>query len=200
MWGASCKQYSTSFLYVIWGNEIGTFKHTIQQSEIKNRWSTFYSYIPESLCSNNIDIVSFKDGQIYKHNSNSVYNNFYGVDGSMIMNLISNITPGVIKVYNHIFIESSHPFLIPSATNQFEQKTSLIVDDFKDVEGVWKSEFLQDENTPNVDNPLIEGDTIRCHSLDIVMENKDKELVKLFSIGIGIEVVLVGWYVGMCYL
>jgi len=159
---------------------------TLAFSEIKKRWTTFYSYVPDYLVSNNIGLISFKDGNIYKHNSNLTYNNFYGEQFPMKLRFLSNIEPSIIKVYNSILTESSHKFAIPSATNQFGQKTSLIVEDFVDDEGVFKSSFLKDSNTPNVEIPLIEGDDIRCHSLDITLENNDTEEVKIFAAGINV--------------
>ena len=164
-----------------------TIKETIAYSEFKNRWVTFYSYEPDFMVSNKTGLISFKDGQLYTHNTNSVYNNFYGAQYNTVLEFISNIEPSANKIYNSLFVESSHVFEMPEATNQFGQKTSLITDDFEDVEGVWKSAFLKDENTPNLALPLIEGDTIRCHSLTVQLQNVDTELVKIFSVGLNVE-------------
>ncbi len=86
-----------------------------------------------------------------------------------------------------MFIESTHVFAMPLGQNEFGQQTSLIEADFVDREGVWKAAFLKDENTPNIENPLIEGDTIRCHSMKILLKNTDTGFVKLFAVGIGVE-------------
>lgn len=160
---------------------------TIAFSEVKKRWSTFYSYIPDYMVSNNISFLSFKDGELYIHNQNPLYNNFYGEQFPQQIKFVSNANPTTIKFYNNIFTESTSPFSMPEATNQFGQKTSLIESDFFDDEGVFKSEILMDENTPNVTNPLIEGDNIRCHSLTILLQNSDTKLVKLTNVGIGLN-------------
>ena len=161
-------------------------KDTIAFSESKRKWTTFYSYVPEYMVTNNVGLVSFKDGNIYNHNENSLYNNFYGEQFTSKLRFLSNVSPSSIKVYNSIFLESSHKWAMPSAINQFGQKTSLIVEDFVDDEGVFKSSFLKDENTPNVTLPLIEGDDIRCHSLDVEIESSDVEAVKVFAVGINL--------------
>jgi hypothetical protein len=161
-------------------------KETLSFSEIKKRWVTFYSYIPEYLVSNNVGLISFDKGRLYKHNDNSTYNNFYGEQYTMKLRFLSNTDPSVIKVYNSFLTESTHKFAMPKAVNQFGQETSLIEDDFSDDEGVFKSNFLKDANTPNVDLPLIEGDDIRCHSLEISIENSNTEEVKIFAAGINI--------------
>jgi len=161
-------------------------KETIAFSEMKKKWCTFYSYIPDYLVNNNSKLLSFKDGAIYKHNDNLTYNNFYQKQFTSKLKLISNVEPSIIKVYNSVFLESNKPWSFPSITNQFNQESSLIVEDFVDDEGVFKSNFLKDSNTPNVDLPLIEGDDLRCHSMTVEMENADTEEVKMFSVGINL--------------
>lgn len=160
---------------------------TIAFSNAKNKWTTFYSYAPEFIVSNRVGLISFKDGQLYKHNSNSLYNNFYSVQHSTTLRFLSNIEPSKIKFYNAISLEASHAFSVPSIVNQFGQSSSLIADDFTDEEGVWRASFLRDENTPNVTNPLFEGDEMRCHSMDITIENNDTELVTIFNVGINLN-------------
>lgn len=160
---------------------------TIAFSESKKRWITFYSYTPDYMVSNNISFISFKDGQLYTHNTNSLYNNFYGVQYSQKVHIISNVQPDMIKFYSSIAIQATSRFSVPRAFNQFGQKTSLIVEDFLDDEGVFKAAFLRDENTPNVVNPLIEGDDMRCHSMSINLENTDTELVKIFLVEISLS-------------
>lgn len=160
---------------------------TLAFSEYKTRWVTYYSFVPDYMSSNNIDLITFKDGLLYRHNKNNTYNNFYNIQHDMLIELISNAEPNLIKFYNNIFTESTHVFSMPEAKNQFGQKTSLLESDFFDDEGVYKAAFLMDENTPNVSNPLIEGDNIRCHSLSVLLKNSDTELVKIFNVGIGLN-------------
>ena len=160
---------------------------TIAFSEKKKRWVTFYSYIPEFMVSNNISLITFKDGQLYTHNSNDVYNNFYGEQFTQQIRFVSNQSPEMIKFYNNINIQATAKFSMPEATNQFGQSTSLITDDFVDDEGVFKASLLRDANTPNVDNALLEGDEMRCHSMTISLENTDTQLVKLLLVEVGLN-------------
>jgi len=161
-------------------------KNTIAFSEFKKRWCTYYSYVPEYLVSNNSRLLSFKYGRIYKHNDNPIYNNFYGEQFTSKLKLISNVDPSVIKVYNSVFLESNKAWGFPSISNQFGQNSSLITSDFVDNEGVFKSNFLKDSNTPNVTLPLIEGDELRCHSMTMELESTDTEEVKMFSVGVNL--------------
>ena len=158
---------------------------TIAYSEGKNRWTTFYSYAPDFMVSNRVGLITFKDGVLYNHNLSDEYNNFYGLQYNSQIRFISNLEPTKIKVYDFITQDATNAWYMPEAVNQYGQKTSLIVDDFEDVEGVFKTAFLRDENTPNVSYPLIEGDSMRSHSLDITLENDSIEFQKLFSVGVG---------------
>jgi len=183
IYGVYDVRFDEYILHLVGGN----ISETIAYSETKNRWVTFYSYAPDFMVSNRTGLITFKNGELFNHNTNSVYNNFYGVQHSTELEFVSNIEPGAIKMYNSLYVESSNVFEMPEATNQYGQKTSLITDDFEDVEGVWKAAFLKDENTPNVNLPLIEGDTIRCNSLTIKLRNNDTDFVKIFSVGVNVE-------------
>jgi hypothetical protein len=160
---------------------------TIAFSEVKKRWVTFYSYVPDYMGSNNISFLSYKGGELYLHNENPTYNNFYGDQYNQQIKIISNAEPNLIKFYNSIFIQSTSKFFMPEAVNQFGQRTSLVVEDFFDDEGVFKAAFLRDQNTPNVTNPLIEGDDMRCHSMTITLENNETQLVKLFLVELSLN-------------
>jgi len=164
----------------------GIIQETLSFSEGKNRWVSFYSYYPEYMISNRIGLISFNKGQLYRHNENMLYDNFYGLTYSSKIKFLCNLDPNKIKVFTTITEDATEVWDMSEATNQNGQKTSLIADDFDDVEGVYKAALLKDENTPNVAVPLIEGDEIRGHSLTITLENDSTGFVKLFSVGVGV--------------
>lgn len=164
----------------------GVINETLSFSETKNRWVSFHSYSPDFMVSNRIGLISFFKGELYKHNSNSLYNNFYGNQSTSQVKFISNIEPNKIKVFTNITEDSTDVWSMSEATNQYGQKTSLIDTDFEDVEGVYKATLLRDENTPNEQYPLIEGDVMRSHSLVITLDNESTDFQKLFSVGVGV--------------
>lgn len=158
-------------------------RETIAFNEVQNRWSTFYSYQSEFMSGSNIDIVSWKNGQLWKHNTNSVYNNFYGAQYDSQIEVIHNEAPGTNKVYDSIETDSSDAWAM-ELVNQYGQKTSLAETDYEVIENVFWGAFKKDENTQNVINPIIEGDDIRCHSAKIKLTNKKTTFTKLFAMGI----------------
>ncbi len=163
-------------------------KQTIAFNEKTKRWSSFYSYIPENMVGNVINIATFKDGNIWLHNENDVYNNFYGEQYSSEIEVISNENPGAVKFYLNVEQDSNSVWYMPKATNSFGQQTSLIVEDFENIEGVFWAEILKDELTPISDPiinpPIIQGDDIRGHELIMNFKNNDTTFVRLFAIGV----------------
>lgn len=157
---------------------------TIAFNEDKSRWVTFYSFMPEYMVNTSISLITFDNGDLYVHNDSDTYNNFYGQQFTTKVTSISNENPSDIKFYTSIFTESTDVFFMPSATNQFGQKTKLISGDFEEKEGVFYANFLRDENTPNLSLPLLEGDDMRCHTMKIELENDSTEYQKLTAIGI----------------
>ena len=154
---------------------------TISFSEEKKRWITHYSWKPEFIQLNGIDLVTWTNGKMYLHNSNNIYNNFYGVQYNSIVELVSNQDPSNIKFYTSVYEESTDTWGMV-ATNQFGQQTSLETTDFELNEGVYYAALLKDSNTPNLTYPLIEGDDMRCHSMTMVFTNTNTGFVKMFAV------------------
>lgn len=53
--------------------------YTLSHSEAVDGWVSFYSYDPDYMIGMNSYFYSFKRGNLYRHNVNSIRNNFYGV-------------------------------------------------------------------------------------------------------------------------
>lgn len=157
---------------------------TIAFSEGKTRWVTFYDFLPENMVNSAISLVTFKDGGLYVHNDSDTYNNFYGAQGTTLLRFTSNEAPSDIKFYTSIFTESVGVLSMPSATNQFGQKTSLTAVDFEEREGVFYANFLRDENTPNLALPILEGDSMRCHTMEIELESDSTSYERITAVGV----------------
>jgi len=126
--------------------------------------------------------VLFKNGRLYVANDSDIRNNFFGTQFTSKVTTLFNQDPTSIKFFLNQLQESTDVWSNTSITNQFGQESSLIEGDFDEFEGVYKAFYLRDANTPNVDLPLIEGDTLRCHSLVCELENYNTEEVKLFAV------------------
>ena len=157
-------------------------RETIAFDEASNRWKMFFPYQPEFMCGSNLDIVSFKDGALWLHDSNDTRGEFYGVKYPMELTFVHNENPANMKVYKAMQTDSNAPFDV-EITNQFGQKTSLLTTDFENIENVYWAALWKDENTP-VPKPLFEGDDMRCHTAVIKLTNSLTTFVKLFAVGV----------------
>ena len=91
---------------------------TVAFSEESNRWTSFYSYIPEYYCKVNRQFVTFKQGRLYRHNdsdkysrSTQSYNKFYGNNNLSYIDFVFNAEPSSIKTYNALALESDTKFI-----------------------------------------------------------------------------------------
>lgn len=159
------------------------YRETLSFNE-KRGWVTFYGFLPEYMGAINVDLISYKDGQLYLHNDNDLYNNFYQTQQTSDVEVVMNEAPTNIKTYRAIEVEANTPWAMASATNQQGQETSLTVESFRNYEGYFWSEILRDTTTPNVLNPLLEGKRMRSYTMNVKLTNDDTELAKLFSVGI----------------
>ena len=183
---------------VINGNVIGGFDPdngeyiisfratTIAFHEPSKRWSSRYSFVPDSMVYIFKDLISFKDGNFYLHNANEERNNFYGDDHSSMIEFVSNASPSDKKVFLAIGLESNDAWACPQITTPSGQETNLLATDFDEREGYYYSDILFDVNTPNVENPLIEGDRIRDYAATIKLTNNSTEKVELFAANVNL--------------
>lgn len=81
-------------------------EYTLTYDEQIKGWVSFYSYIPEKMIGMNQFLYSFKNGNLYKHNSNETRNNFYGVQYNSKITSVINKTPLSNKVFKAFYLES----------------------------------------------------------------------------------------------
>ena len=97
---------------------------TLGFSEGTNKWTSFYSFVPDFYSKINKQFVSFKQGRVYRHNDSDLYsranadfNNFYGNGNLSYIDFVFNADPSRIKSYNAIGLESDTKFITGMFTN-----------------------------------------------------------------------------------
>lgn len=184
VWDMKFSEYVIAFTFKQRDERNATSPVTLAFNERQNRWTSFYSFHPDYMMTANVSFVSWKNGKLYTHNTNQLYNNFYGVQYASELHVPSNMNPSNIKFFKALEQEATSLWNMDEATNEFGQKTILSDENWEEKEGVFSSTLLRDENTPNTANALIEGDLMRCHSMLMKFVNKGTEYTKIFSVGI----------------
>ena len=154
---------------------------TLSFSEVKKRWSSFYSFSPEWIDQAENSIVTFVDGEIYVHDSLN-RNKFYD---SLVMpslvDVVFNSEPDNTKVFKNFGVKGSDVWLSEKSTTPEGQETSNIQSDYRDREGEYYAHLMRDVNSPG---GIIEGDSIRSYSLRTTFKITSSILVKLWSVSV----------------
>lgn len=83
---------------------------TLAYSDASKGWTSFFSYIPEKMIGMNSYFYTFKNGNLWRHNTNQRRNNFYGVDNSSKVVGVFNIEPTSVKNFNTFSTDNDTPW------------------------------------------------------------------------------------------
>ena len=78
-------------------------EYTLTYSPQDKGWPSFYSFIPESMVGLNNYFYSFKNGQLYRHNTNENRANFYNVQYDSTVTSVFNQSPLQNKLFSLIY-------------------------------------------------------------------------------------------------
>lgn len=93
---------------------------TISFSEDTKGWVSFHSYHPEWMARLGSSFYSFKNGNIYKHDTNSIRNEFYGVTYSTSVTFSANKAPSDVKVFKTLKLETNSSAWYADLDSQME--------------------------------------------------------------------------------
>ena len=133
--------------YVLTAKPRGTFPgFTIGYDHNGGQWMSFYSFVPDLYQNINDKLLSFKPGStsvIWAHESGTLYNNFYAAQYSSSISVISNYDPSLVKVFNAISTESTHPF--SSVVETSDQRSTIPAANFQKREREFVAQVRGDE-------------------------------------------------------
>jgi len=168
-------------------------------NEANNAWThfiTFYSpkfseYINNrAFYTSNEQLIEINKSGV---NRNAVYqDSAQGASETSVIKFVSNIEPSELKNYLALVMDSNKATDVTITTEAIgggtDQSSTLDADlDFIQRETEWHAAFLRDSNTPNVSNPLLEGDTIKGKEAIITLtlpaaEATDEFWIKLIKV------------------
>lgn len=157
----------TTYTYGVFERKYNTYLLTFQTkdpftisfAEGRDGFNTFMPFTPENYEMLVNNIVSFKSGELWVHESDSVsYNNFYGQQEDSKVEFASNGMPRAVKLFQNIDIQSDNLWfaeeIISNKSMQYPigMKSMLPENSFSNTEGIWKADFRRDMNDPTFDN------------------------------------------------
>ena len=90
---------------------------TLSYSPAVKGWPSFYSFIPEYTQGMNNYLYTFNNGQLYRHNTNALRNNFYGVQYNTTIKSVFNKCPLENKLFKTLILESDAAWSATLATD-----------------------------------------------------------------------------------
>lgn len=105
--------------------------YTLSHSKFVEGWTSFYSYYPDWMIGMNSHLYTFKGGNLYKHNANTLRNIFYQQWWNQVDNLnpspnafapsrvksVFNVEPFTIKNFKTFYMETDHTWDLTVATD-----------------------------------------------------------------------------------
>jgi len=80
---------------------------SVSYSEYTKGWTSFHNYTFEAGLSLNGDFYTFKNAELWRHNSSSVYSNIYGSQKTANVKFVFNTEASVIKNFKTLSYEGS---------------------------------------------------------------------------------------------
>ncbi len=168
-------------------------QETISFVESPNRWTTEYDHLAEQYAYSNGTMIGIKNGQLWLHDTNSIRNNFYGVQYSSKLTFVSNQNNSKMRIFLALVIDGSDLWycpdddsiiIPPSSAYPNGMASRLQKTAFRRVGTDWYAPFKKDLNTPNkpsVLEALVNGRDLTGHAIVIRLQNDSTEEVSLKS-------------------
>jgi hypothetical protein len=120
-------------------------QYTLSYSDSVKGWPSFYSYFSDWMIGMNNYFYSLKAGNLYRHNTNSLRNNYYNVQYNSTLTSVFNEMPLENKLFKTINLESDATW---SITLDSDIQTGASIDStyFEKKEGAWFA-FIRNNGT-----------------------------------------------------
>jgi hypothetical protein len=112
-------------------------EYTLSYSEGVKGWPSFYSYTPEWILAMNQYMYTFKGGNLWRHNTGSIRNNYYDVQGFSTITGVFNQDPTTTKLFKTIEMEGDSAWECDLESNLGKGK--MVAADFELKEGTYFS-------------------------------------------------------------
>jgi len=129
--------------------------YTITYSPRAQGWTSFHSYQPEWMVTMNNFMYSFKNGNLYKHNTNVARNTYYGTYYPSKITSIFNDDPDQPKSFKTLSTNSNVAWSANVHTDTADGMA--LVTDFSKQENVWYAYIRRNANDMNLSLTSAQG-------------------------------------------
>ena len=109
---------------------------TVSYDEGVEGWPSIYSFLPDFMIGMTGFFYSWNQGKLYRHNTNEVRNNYYGVQYDSTITGVINIEPKTIKLFKTMSYESDDKWECTSLLTDLSAG-SMLSSYFVQKEGEW---------------------------------------------------------------
>jgi hypothetical protein len=152
---------------------------TLAFSEQINRWTSFYSFIPDFGGYIFNQYITHKSGVLYTHNNNDTHGSFYGVNYDSFIDVVFNSSPNLVKTFIGIMEQANVKWIPVDIDTSNGQVSSLIADDIYRKEDVYLASFLRDTSSPG---GLLSGDDLKGNWIRLKLLESNTVKSTLFSV------------------
>jgi len=164
---------------------------TIAYNKQKQGWTSYYSFVPEFYGRVRNNVVSFKDGQLWRHDINTLAKNFYGTQYTRQLKFVSNKDFPKVKQYKALGVtgigknDAPSIFIPPYEGVPTGMLSSLSSRFFQTLEGIQYAHLQKDRLSPgfggNQLQALVNGRSLKGQTIEITLENTDTSKSSIYS-------------------
>jgi hypothetical protein len=164
----------------------GLTGYTLAFNENKNAFTSFYSFNPEAIINFENKLASFKNGNIYIHDS-STQNNFYGTQYSSSITFAFNKDNVIKKTFDYVTLDATDYWTsatMGDISTSLGQSSNLVTGDYEIHEGMYHAALQRDNNSLG---GVINGDYLKGTWLQTKFSNSATSLVYLSGLYLGYQ-------------
>jgi len=166
-------------------------QYTLTYSEGVKGWPSFYSFNPDYMIGMNNYFYSFSGGNLYRHNTNSLYNNYYGTQYTSRVTSVFNELPLENKLFKTLTLQSDKPWET-SVNTDIESNGYISSNWYEKKEGAW---FASVKNTSQVPAILDTFSLRSVNGIGSATSYSGSESSRFFNVSVDIDsIISVGDY------
>jgi len=130
--------------------------NTLSYADDVEGWPSFYSFCADYMLGMNGYFYTWSGGNLYRHNTNDLRNNYYGVQYNSTITGVLNVEPKTIKLFKTMSYESSDRWNCTSLITDLGSG-SMLATYFEQKEGEWFTFLRENETTRDYRDRNVNG-------------------------------------------